>query len=103
MSAELESAMREAARDELLEMKRKGFAYVDGLPVPYRRGMRLLGRKVVLTIWREEIREWQVRVVVQVDEKRWFGRPGRRILDGYRMTDGGSVTDIPPEELDGFR
>jgi hypothetical protein len=103
MSAELESAMRDLAREELLEMKRKGFGYVDGLPVPFRRAVQLRGKNVILTVWREKVREWQVRVVVQMDFKRSFGRRTLRILDGYRMTDGGSVSDISAEELDKFR
>jgi hypothetical protein len=103
MSAELESVMRELAREELMEMKLRGFDYVKGLAVPYRREERLGGKKMVMTIWREEIKDWQVRVVVQVDQKRMFGREGLRILDGFRLTDAGEVRGIKAEDLDKYR
>ena len=98
-SVELESALRERMRQEIDALGRRGFDGLNLLPVPFEREDEVLGKRVVITVWREKVYDWQIRIVVRIAQKRWFGMRGLRVVEGFRFSDENEMSDVTTDEL----
>jgi len=59
-------------------------------------------RRVTCSVWKDDLSDGEVRVVVQVYEQKWFGLWGRMWAEGFRAKSE-ARTDLIESELWNFR
>lgn len=88
--------------ERVAELKKKTFGELATLPSCQTHRERIGKKKVAITVWKDEIDQDELRVVVQAYQHRFLGI-GRMCAEGFRISKQGFLTEVSRPELYEFQ
>lgn len=90
--------MKELIENRLLELKEKPFSELVELEPCQSEQVSNNGKRVIVSVWKDEVGEGELRIVVQA-YRRWFLGIGKMDAQGFLSSRSGEIRDLSKEDL----
>ena len=90
--------MRDLIEKQLSDLRQKSFSELHQLEGYHGEKINENGKSFTISIWKDEINNNEIRIVVQV-YRYWFLGFGKMDADGFRINNQGEINSLTKDEI----